>query len=170
MMRWLRWLRWSVVMLGAIVLTALPLLAPGATVAMGRTGATHAPGERAPGTARVLRVTVNRPRRAALSEATVTDAATIRHFASLINALKPTGPSALDCTGKIDDPVVTFTFRAAPGGRVLARARQIIDPGAGGGFCEALTLVVDGHAQGPLLGGARVVHAAQHLLGLRVPR
>ncbi len=152
----MRWLRQSIVVLGALALIAA--------------GPVSAGGDAIPRGAHVLEVTVRRPHRAPLSDVTVTSAAKVRHFASLIDALKAVGPTAEDCAGKIDDPVVTFTFRAAPGARVLARARQLVVPGAHGGFCEAMTLVVDGHPQTPRLGGARVVRAAQRLLGIRVPR
>jgi hypothetical protein len=76
-------------------------------------------------------------------------------------------PSA---TGKADDPVVTSSFRAAPGGRVLARATQIIAPGAPHGSCEPMTLTTKGHPQIPLLGGAALVRAVQRVLGVRLPR
>jgi hypothetical protein len=94
----------------------------------------------------------------------VTSAAKIRRIASLINGLETVQPGVFDCTGKADDPVVTFTFRAAPGGRVLARAAQIIEPGAPHGSCEPMTLTINGRAWSPLLGGTGVVRAAQRLL------
>jgi hypothetical protein len=88
----------------------------------------------------------------------------IRRIGSLINGLETVQPGVFDCTGKADDPVVTFTFRAAPGGRVLARAAQIIEPSAPHGSCEPMTLTINGRAWSPLLGGTGVVRAAQRLL------
>jgi hypothetical protein len=75
-----------------------------------------------------------------------------------------------DCTGEADNPVVTFTFRSAADGPVLARARQIVAPGARGGSCEPMTFAVRGRPMTPLLDGAGVVRAAQRALGVRVPR
>ena len=128
------------------------------------------PGERIPSSARVLEVTVMRPHRPPTSEVSVTRVAQVRRIASLIDGLKTEQPGALDCAGRADDPVVTFTFRAVEGGRVLARATQIVDGGAGRTQCEPMTLTVRGRPQTPLLGGAGVVRDAQRLLGIRVPR
>ncbi len=97
-------------------------------------------GERIPGAARALEVTVARPHHPPANDSTVTNHARVRRFASLINGLATVQPGAFDCTGKADDPVVTFTFRAAPGGRVLARASQIVATGAGRESCEPMTL------------------------------
>ena len=128
------------------------------------------PGERIPSSARVLEVTVRRPHRRPISEVSVTRVAQVRRIASLIDGLKTEQPGAMDCTGRADDPVVTFTFRAVLGGRVLARATQIVDGGAGRPQCEPMTLTVRGRPQTPLLDGATVVRSAQRLLGIRVPR
>jgi hypothetical protein len=127
-------------------------------------------GERIPLAARALQVTVRRPDRPPTSDITVTNPVKVKRMASLIDSLETQQPGVSDCTGRADDPVVTLTFRAVPGGRVLAQARQIVDPTPRGGFCEPMTLSITGRPQTPLLGGATVVHAAQHLLGVRVPR
>jgi hypothetical protein len=153
-MRW--WWR-SIAVLAALALALVSL----ARVA---DAPAHA-GERIPGAAHVLEVTVRRPDRPPASEVTVTNHARVRRFASLINGLETVQPGALDCTGKADDPVVTFTFRAAPGGRVLARASQIVATGAGRESCEPMTLTIRGRPSMPLLGGTSVVRAAQRLPG-----
>ena len=129
-------------------------------------------GERIPSSARALRVTVRRPGRPAASDVTVTSAAKVRRIAALINGLETQQPGVFDCTGKADDPVITFAFRAQPApaaAPVLARATQIIGPSPRGGFCEPMTLTIGGRTQTPLLGGATVVHAAQRLLGTQIP-
>jgi hypothetical protein len=127
-------------------------------------------GEQIPPEARVLEVTVGRPNRPLTTDVSVTSATKVRRIASLINGLETVQPGVFDCTGKADDPVVTFAFRAAPGGRVLARATQIIAPGAPHGSCEPMTLTIKGRPQIPLLGGAALVRAAQRVLGVRLPR
>jgi hypothetical protein len=127
-------------------------------------------GERIPSSARALEVAVRRPGRPPDDDVTVTNAAKVKRVASLIDGLPTEQPGVFDCTGRTDDPVVTFTFRASPGGRVLARATQIIGPSPRGGFCEPMTFTVRGHPQTPLLDGASVVRAARRLLGIRVPR
>jgi hypothetical protein len=176
----MRWLQRSIVVLGALALVAAGAGSAGGERASRRAAESHAArtmmlivprpaGERIPRGARVLEVTVKRPHRPPTSDVSVTGAAKVRRIASLINGLETLQPGAFDCTGKADDPVVTFTFRAAPGGRVLARASQIVAPGRPGGSCEPMTLTVRGHTQIPLLGGTSVVRAAELLLGVRVP-
>jgi hypothetical protein len=154
----MRWLRRSIVVVGALAL-----------VAAGGASAGGAGGPRIPRAARFLEVTVTRPHRRPTSDVSVTSAAKVHRIAKLIDGLQAQGPGAFDCTGSIDDPVVTFTFRSAPAGRVLARASQIIEPGAGRGPCEPMTLSVKGRVTPPLLGGISVVRAAQRLLGIRLP-
>jgi hypothetical protein len=160
----MRRLRWAIMVLGALVVA---LVAASTSTGAGAAGA----GARAiPSSAQVLEVTVRRPHRPPVSEVSVTRPAQVRHIASLIDGLKTQQAGALDCTGRADDPVVTFTFRAVLGGRVLARAIQIVDRGVGRPACEPMTLTVRGRPQTPLLGGAGVVRDAQRLLGIRVPR
>jgi hypothetical protein len=129
-------------------------------------------GEGVPVSARALEVTVRRPGRRPTSDVLVTDRAKVGRIASLIDGLATEQPGALDCTGKADAPIVTFTFREepAPPARVLARARQIVDASPRGGYCEPMSFAVNGRAQTPLLDGAKVIRAAQRLLGIRVPR
>lgn len=156
----MRWLGRSIVVLAALAV-AVPVAATASA------GAER--GNRIPARVRVLEVTVKRPHRSPASNLTVTSVVRVRRIASLINGLEPLPPGALDCTGKADDPVVTFTFRAAPAGRVLARASQIIASGRGRASCEPMTLTIRGHVRTPLLGGTSVVRAAQRLLGLTLP-
>jgi hypothetical protein len=118
----MRWLRRSIVVLGALVL-ATSLLAR--VVLAADAAPSHDAG--IPSSAHALQVTVRRPGRPPASDISVTAPAKVKRIASLIDGLDTLQPGALDCTGKADDPIVTFTFRAAPGTRVLARARQIIE-------------------------------------------
>jgi hypothetical protein len=135
-------------------------------------------GERIPHAARFLEVTVRRPPNVSLSsDVLVTNPAKVRRIASLIDGLEPMQPGVFDCTGELEDPVVTFTFRSAPGGPVLARATQIVERGAtgtgtssSGDPCEPMTLTIKGRTRNPLLDGDRVVHAAQRLLGIGLSR
>jgi hypothetical protein len=152
----MRWLRRSIVVLGALALVAA--------------GTASAGGERIPSGSRALEVSVARLHRPPTSDVSVTSHAKIRRIARLIDGLRTQGPGAFDCIEKADSPVATFTSRSAPGGRVLARATQLIESGAKRGSCEPMTLTVNGHPRTPLLGGTSVVRAAERLLGVRVPR
>jgi hypothetical protein len=117
-----------------------------------------------------LEVTVRRPPGPPTSDVSVTSPAKIRRIAALINGLNTAQPGAIDCTGEADDPVVTFTFRSADGGRALARARQVVGQDMRVAACEPMTLTIKGRTQTPLLGGGRVVRAAHRLLGISLTR
>ena len=126
-------------------------------------------GERIPSDARVLEVTVARPGVAPFVTQTVTELGRVRRIAAMINSLQTVQPEAINCPSfPADAAVVTFAFRAALGGPVLAHASEpayAVEPTTP---CDPMTIVVDGRRWTPLLGGAAVVHAAQRMLGIKL--
>lgn len=128
-------------------------------------------GERIPTRARVLEVTVARPGAAALVTRIVTDRRRVRRIAGLIDRLQTVQPEAINCPSfPTNAPVVTFTFRAATGGPVLADASEPAYATEPTTPCDPMTITVLGRRWTPLLGGASVVHAAQEVLRIKLQR
>ena len=129
------------------------------------------PGERIPSDARLLEVTVARPGAAELVKRTVTDGRRVRRIAAMIDSLQTVQPEAINCPAyPVDAAAVTFTFRAAPGGRVLASASEPADAIEPTTPCDPMTIVIQGRRWTPLLGGASVVHTAQRMLRVKLKR
>jgi hypothetical protein len=128
-------------------------------------------GERIPTRAHLLQVTVARPGATALVTRTVTDRRRVRRIAGLIDGLQTIQPEAINCPSlPTNAPVVTFTFRAAPGAPVLANASEPADATEPTTPCDPMTMVIDGQRWTPLLGGASVVFAAQEMLRIKLQR
>ena len=128
-------------------------------------------GEQLPGDARLLEVTVARPGAAAVVQRTVTDRRRVHRIAAMIDSLQTVQPEAINCPSyPADAPIVTFTFRAATGGPVLARASEPAYATEPTTPCDPMTIVIEGRRRTPLLGGAAVVHAAQQMLGIKLSR
>jgi hypothetical protein len=128
-------------------------------------------GERIPSGARLLAVTVARPGARALVKRIVTNPGRVHRIATMINRLQTTQPEAIDCPSyPADAPVVTFTFRAAPGGAVLTRAGEPAYATEPTTPCDPMTIVIEGRRWTPLLGGASVVQAAQRILRVKLVR
>jgi hypothetical protein len=66
--------------------------------------------------------------------------------------------------------VVTFTFRAAPGGPMLTDASEPAYATEPTTPCDPMTIAIEGRRWTPLLGGASVVHAAQQMLRIKLQR
>ncbi len=130
-------------------------------------------GERMPSRARLLEVTVARPGAPPLATRTVTDRHRVHRIAAMIDRLQTVQPEDINCPSyPTDAPEVTFTFRAAPGGPVLAHAQRTrrrtpLKPTTP---CDPMTITIDGQRWAPLLGGASVVHAAQQMLHIKLQR
>jgi hypothetical protein len=128
-------------------------------------------GERIPTRARVLDVTVARPGAAAFVSRKVTDRRRVRRIAGLIDRLQTVQPEDINCPSfPTNDPVVTFTFRAATGGPVLADASEPAYATEPTTPCDPMTITIQGRRGTPLLGGASVVHAAQEMLRIKLQR
>ncbi len=128
-------------------------------------------GERIPSRARLLQVTVARPGAAPLAMRTVTDLHRVHRIAAMIDSLQTVQPEAINCPSyPTSAPVVTFTFRAARGGPVLARGSEPAYATEPTTPCDPMTITIDGRRWTPLLGGASVVHAAQQALHVKLQR
>ena len=128
-------------------------------------------GERIPTRARILEVAVARPAAAALVTRIVTDRRRVRRIAGLIDRLQTVQPEAINCPSfPTNAPVVTFTFRAATGGPVLADASEPAYATEPTTPCDPMTITIQGRRWTPLLGGASVVHAAQEMLRIKLQR
>jgi hypothetical protein len=128
-------------------------------------------GERIPSRARLLEVTVARPRAAALVKRTVTDRRRVHRIAAMIDSLQTVQPEAINCPSyPADAPVVTFTFRAVSGGPALAHASEPAYATEPTTPCDPMTIAIEGRRWTPLLGGAAVVHAAQQMLRIKLER
>jgi hypothetical protein len=103
---------------------------------------------------------------------TVSDLAKVDKVATMINDLQNVQPNEIWHCPRVPSSrsLDTFTFRATAGGPVLARARVPASATAPATSCAAMSLVVRGHAQTPLLDGAAVVRAAQKLLDVTLTR
>ena len=108
------------------------------------------------------------PGKALAVSASVTDPAQVRSIVSRIDRLPVAQPGVLPCPMlTANGPTVTFTFRAATGGRVLAQATQLM-LGGRSGPCDPMRFTIAGAAQTPLLGGSGFVAAVGTLLGLEL--
>jgi hypothetical protein len=128
-------------------------------------------GERVPARAGALEVTVARPGAAALVKRAVTDRRSVHRIAALIDRLQTVQPEVINCPSlPTNAPVVTFTFRAAPDGPVLAGASEPAYATEPTTPCDPMTIAIDGRRWPPLLGGASVVDAAQQMLRIKLRR
>lgn len=126
--------------------------------------------ERIPAAARVLDVTVASPGAAPLLARTFTGRRRVAGVARLLDRQPILQPgNGYNCPAiSTAQPVVTFAFRARPGGAVVARAT--VDAVASGPStpCDAIALTIRGRREPALLGGPAVVRGAQRLLGVRL--
>ncbi len=124
--------------------------------------------EQIPGGVQAIDITRGLPGHAPSQTLAVSDAARVRAIIAVTNSLPTIQPGEFDgCNTAVPvgfvRPKITFTFRASPGGSVLAVATE---PAAatGTGTCDPMTLSIDGLPQKPLLEGPKVVAEAQRLL------
>jgi hypothetical protein len=124
-------------------------------------------GERIPSSASVLDVAVDRRSMPPSLSMTVTDTAKVSKIAAMINRLPTVQPGAVSCPAfPGDGPFVTFDFRAAEGGPLLAEASEPGWAREPTTACDPMALTIGGHKWTPLLGGASVVRRSQALLGV----
>ncbi len=127
--------------------------------------------ERIPSRARLLEVIVARPGAAPLAMRTVTDPHRVHRIAAMINSLQTVQPEDINCPSyPTSAPEVTFTFRTAPRGPVLAHASEPAYATEPTTPCDPMTITIDGRRWTPLLGGASVVHATQQMLHIKLQR
>jgi hypothetical protein len=89
----------------------------------------------------------------------------------MIDGLQTVQTKAINCPScPADAPVVTFTFRAAPGGPALANTSEPASATEPTTPCDPMTIPIEGRRWTPLLGGASVVQAAQRILRIKLTR
>jgi hypothetical protein len=128
-------------------------------------------GERIPGSAHELDFTSGRLQGPIGISRIVTNAGKVSRIVSLINAMEVVQPGVYSCpsltlTGA---HLLSFTFRARAGGRLLAVASYEAFPGLtdSSGPCNPIRLRIAGRREVSLLGGA-FVPRAQRVLGFRL--
>jgi hypothetical protein len=124
--------------------------------------------ERIPGGVQAIDITRGLPGHAPSKSLTVTDAAKVRAIVAVTNSLPTIQPGEFDgCNTAVPvgfvRPKITFTFRASPGGSVLAVATELATA-TGTGTCDPMTLSIGGLPQKPLLEGPKVVAEAKRQL------
>jgi hypothetical protein len=128
-------------------------------------------GEQIPDQVRVMDVTVGRLGAPPSTSIMVTAPRQVNRIVTMIDRLQIVQPGVTSCPEEPADPAqVTFTFRARPGGPVLASAAEAANAAGPASPCDAMPLTIDGRSQIPLLGGAAVVEEAQRLLGVKLTR
>jgi hypothetical protein len=122
--------------------------------------------EKVPSGVGEISVTSARPGSAPILSRTVSRPGKVRRIISLIDHLQIVQPWVYSCPALLaGQPVVTFDFRAATGGRVLAQA-SVTDYRFESGPCNAVSFSIAGHRMKPLIGGD-FLSQVQRLLGVR---
>ena len=125
-------------------------------------------GERIPAGVHDIDISRGVPGRPPTLSQGVTDARKIATIVALIDGLAIVQPGTIVCPMiMINGPTVTFSFRASPGGKVLAQASQIVMPGPTTA-CDPMRLSIEGRTQTPLLGASSFLAAVGRLLGLKL--
>lgn len=125
--------------------------------------------QQVPGNARVLEVTKRSQGSAPVISVTITRHSEVRRIAAMVNALPFAGKfsGSFSCP-YFGDPVDTFTFRADPRGRVLARVSESAYTPAEASPCALTSLSIRGHHEPGLMDGGVLLRQAGSLLGLRL--
>jgi hypothetical protein len=125
--------------------------------------------ERVPLSARIVQVTKADVGTTPLVSVLVTRRAFVRMLASQVDALPFVGrfSGSFSCPS-LGEPIVTFIFRAAPAGPVLARVSESAYTPTDPSPCAATTLTIRGHRLPPLLEGGILLKRAGKLLGVRL--
>jgi hypothetical protein len=123
-------------------------------------------GEKVPAGVHEVAVTSTRPGTAPILSRTVTGPARVRRIVAWIDRMQIVQPGSYSCPALLTgQPVVTFDFRAAAGGPMLAQA-SLTDYGFESGPCDPVSFSIRGHSQKPLIGG-NFLNLVQRLLGVR---
>ena len=134
-----------------------------------RYSAPRLPGQRVPPRARLLEIT-----RAGMGESPppfiVTNRSKVRRVAAIIDGLPFAALRgvAISCPLILPAPIVTFTFRAAPDGPVLAMVSEQSNTPTSADPCFTATLRIRGHLEPALLDGGRLLRRAGAILGVKL--
>jgi hypothetical protein len=126
--------------------------------------------ERVPDGVREIDIERFRPPHARARSLTVTDISKVDAIVARVDRLPILQPEgAIVCPDiRVDEPLISFVFRAAPGGAVLAAASEMARSRGRTSACDAMSFSVRGVPQRPLLEGPRVVAEAERLLGAKL--
>jgi hypothetical protein len=126
---------------------------------------TRSPHERVPSGVHEIDVTSAEPAKSPIVSRSVTDPAKVRRIIDLIDRMPVVQPAVYSCPAEFVVPIVTFEFRAAAGGAVLADA-QASDYGYPSEPCNPIDFSIGNRAQKPLIGG-NFLATVQRMLGVR---
>jgi hypothetical protein len=134
-----------------------------------RYSAPRLPDQRIPSRARLLEIT-RAGMGASLPSLTVTNRSKVRRVAGIIDNLPFAALRgvAISCPLILPAPIVTFTFRAAPDGPVLATVSEPSDTPTDADPCFTATLRIRGHLEPALLDGGSLLHRAGAILGVKL--
>jgi hypothetical protein len=124
--------------------------------------------ERIPDGVQAIDITRGLPGQPPSHSLTVTDAPEVNSIVALANRLPTIQPGEFDGCNRAEpvgavEPKITFTFRAAPGGPVLALAKESAEA-TELGTCQPMSLSIGGVPQTPLLQGPKLIAETERLL------
>jgi hypothetical protein len=127
------------------------------------------PSQQVPGNARVVEITKRSQGSAPLLSVTITRHSEVGRIATMVNALPFVGrfSGSFSCSS-FGGPVDTFTFRADPHGRVLARVSESAHTPAEPSPCALTSLSIRGHHEPKLMDGGVLLRQAGSLIGIRL--
>jgi hypothetical protein len=121
--------------------------------------------ERVPNGVREIDIQRSRPRSAPTLSLRVTNPSEVHALIAAVDRLPILQPGPISCTMiGVNEPQISFGFRDAPGGRVLALASERAGSREPTSGCDPMSFSIRGVAQTPLLEGPRVVAEAERLL------
>jgi hypothetical protein len=127
----------------------------------------RAASERIPAGVHEVDVTREVPGKPPTLSVSVTDAAKVAAIVKLVDGLPIVQPEAIACPMILADaPTVSLTFRARPGGPVLAQASRLASPDlAAATPCNPVDFTIGGAKQPPLLAGSAFLTAVGKVIG-----
>lgn len=127
--------------------------------------------QRIPASAGVLEVTMARGHSAPMLALTITSRATVRRIAAIVDRLPFVAPLrgvAISCPAIKVAPIVTFTFRTAAAGPILATVSEPANTPTSASPCFTAALTIHGRHQPGLLEGGVLLQRASAILGRRL--
>jgi hypothetical protein len=142
-----------------------------------RYSAPRLPAQRVPTRARALVITMTRspfgqssPPPPLKSPLTITTRSEVRRIAAIVDGLPFVALNgvAISCPAILPAAIVTFAFRSAPDGPVLATVTEASDTPTGAEPCFTTELTIRGHRELGLLEGGRLLRRAGAILGVKL--
>jgi hypothetical protein len=141
-----------------------------------RYSAPRLPAQQVPTRARALVITMTRspfgqsPAPPLKSPLTITTRSEVRRIAAIVDGLPFVALNgiAMSCPAILPAPIVTFAFRSAPDGPVLATVTEASNTPTGAEPCFTADLTIRGHREPGLLEGGRLLRRAGAILGVKL--